>query len=105
MALTKADMAENLFLRMGLNKLEANDLVEAFFDEISQSLASGEAVKLSGFGNFQLLDKPARPGRNPKTGDRVIIDARRVATFRAGNKLRDRVDAAHRARAAEAADV
>ncbi len=105
MALTKADMAENLFTRMGLNKLEARDLIEAFFAEISQQLVSGNAVKLSGFGSFQLLDKQPRPGRNPKTGEQVTISARRVATFRAGNKLRERILDAHRARAATAADA
>ena len=103
MTLTKAEMAANLFIQMGLNKLEARDLIKAFFAEISQTLISGEDVKLSGFGNFQLLDKHSRPGRNPKTGEEVVISARRVATFRAGNKLRERIDTAHRARAAEAA--
>ncbi len=106
MALTKADMAENLFLQMGLNKLEARELVDAFFAEISQTLIAGEAVKLSGFGNFQLLDKHSRPGRNPKTGEQVTIGARRVATFRAGNKLRERIIATQRIRAAvEALDA
>ncbi len=106
MALTKADMAENLFIQMGLNKLEARDLVDAFFAEISQTLVAGEVVKLSGFGNFQLLDKHSRPGRNPKTGEKVTISARRVATFRAGNKLRERIDTTQRIRAAvEAVDA
>jgi integration host factor subunit alpha len=90
---------------MGLNKLEAQDLIEAFFAEISQQLVSGQAVKLSGFGSFQLLDKQPRPGRNPKTGEQVTISARRVATFRAGNKLRARIRDAHQARAATAADA
>lgn len=103
--LTKATMAENLFIRIGLNKLEAHDLVDAFFTEISQTLVAGEAVKLSGFGNFQLLDKHARPGRNPKTGEKVTIHARRVATFRAGNKLRERIDAEQCVTLAETADT
>ena len=102
MALTKAAMAENLFMCIGLNKLEARNLVDAFFTEISQALIAGDAVKLSGFGNFQILDKHERPGRNPKTGEKVMIGARRVATFRAGNKLRERVDEAHGMRAAAA---
>ena len=71
MALTKADMAESLFNELGLNKREARELVELFFEELRASLASGEQVKLSGFGNFDLRDKNQRPGRNPKTGKEI----------------------------------
>lgn len=85
--LTKAELAELLFEHVGLNKREAKDMVEAFFDEISDALVRGEAVKLSGFGNFQLRDKVSRPGRNPKTGAQVNIPARRVVTFHASQKL------------------
>ena len=93
MALTKADMAKSLFNAIGLNKKEARELVDLFFEELEACLADGEQVKLSGFGNFDLRDKVARPGRNPKTGQKVSIPARRVVTFRAGNKLRLRVEA------------
>lgn len=90
--LTKAELAECLFEQVGLNKREAKEMVETFFDEISQSLARGESVKLSGFGHFQLRDKPARPGRNPKTGEATIISARRVVTFHASQKLKSMVE-------------
>ena len=93
MALTKADMAERLFEDLGLNKREAKELVEAFFEEIRGSLESGRQVKLSGFGNFDLRDKNQRPGRNPKTGEEIPISARRVVTFRPGQKLKARVEA------------
>jgi len=86
-------MAESLFNEIGLNKKEARELVDSFFEELISSLAVGEQVKLSGFGNFDLRDKIARPGRNPKTGEKVPITARRVVTFRPGQKLRARVDA------------
>jgi integration host factor subunit alpha len=91
-SLTKADMAERLNEELGLNKREAKDIVESFFNEIRHSLANNEQVKLSGFGNFDLRDKNQRPGRNPKTGEEVPISARRVVTFRPGQKLKDRVD-------------
>ena len=93
MALTKADMAEALFNELGLNKREARELVDLFFEEMKQSLASGEQIKLSGFGNFDLRDKNQRPGRNPKTGEEIPITARRVVTFRPGQKLKARVEA------------
>ncbi|HVL57652.1 MAG TPA: integration host factor subunit alpha [Burkholderiaceae bacterium] len=86
--LTKAELAELLFERVGLNKREAKDMVETFFDEIRDALERGESVKLSGFGNFQLRDKPQRPGRNPKTGEEIPISARRVVTFHASQKLK-----------------
>jgi len=92
-SLTKADMAERLYDELGLNKREAKEMVESFFEEIRSSLASNEQVKLSGFGNFDLRDKRQRPGRNPKTGEEVPISARRVVTFRPGQKLKDRVEA------------
>lgn len=91
-ALTKADMVDRLFDELGLNKREAKELVEQFFEELSQALADGQFVKLSGFGNFELRDKRQRPGRNPKTGEEIPISARRVVTFRPGQKLKQRVD-------------
>jgi len=93
MALTKADMAEHLFEELGLNKREAKDMVEMFFEEIRTSLEDGQQVKLSGFGNFDLREKKQRPGRNPKTGEEIPISARRVVTFRPGQKLKARVEA------------
>ena len=89
--ITKADMVECLHNELGLNKSECKVLIEDFFGEIKEALISGEEVKLSGFGNFELLNKNERPGRNPKTGEEVIISARRVVTFRAGNKLRKKI--------------
>lgn len=93
MALTKADMAEYLFEELGLNKREAKDMVEMFFEKIRGALEKGEQVKLSGFGNFDLREKKQRPGRNPKTGEEIPITARRVVTFRPGQKLKSRVEA------------
>lgn len=93
MALTKADMAERLYEELGLNKREAKELVEAFFEEMRIALESGDQVKLSGFGNFESRDKKERPGRNPKTGEDIPITARRVVTFRPGQKLKARVEA------------
>ncbi len=92
MALTKADMAKSLFNAIGLNKREARELVDLFFEELEASLADGEQIRLGGFGNFYLRDKNARPGRNPKTGEKVPIAARRVVTFRPGQKLKARVE-------------
>jgi integration host factor subunit alpha len=93
MALTKADLAETLNKEVGLNKREAKEFVDAWFETIRDALESGENVKLSGFGNFQLRDKRQRPGRNPKTGEEIPISARRVVTFKPGQKLRGRVEA------------
>ncbi len=93
MSLTKVDMAESLFNKLGLNKKEARELVDLCFEELIASLAVGEQVKLSGFGNFDLRDKNERPGRNPKTGEKVLITARRVVIFRPGQKLKARVEA------------
>lgn len=92
MALTKADIIEHLHDEIGLNKREAKEVVELFFEQIRASLEKGEQVKLSGFGNFSLRDKAARPGRNPITGEAAPITARRVVTFHAGQKLRSRVE-------------
>ena len=91
--LTKAELADMLFEKVGLNKREAKDMVETFFEEIRTALESGSSVKLSGFGNFQLRDKPQRPGRNPKTGEEIPITARRVVTFHASQKLKSMVEA------------
>ena len=90
--LTKAELADVLFEKMGLNKREAKEMVEGFFDHISFALEQGENVKLSGFGNFQLRDKRQRPGRNPKTGEVIPIAARRVVVFHASQKLKEYVD-------------
>ena len=92
-ALTKADMVEHLFNELGLNKQEAKELIDILFEEIRLALESNQPVKLSGFGNFDLRDKRQRPGRNPKTCEEIPITARRVVTFKAGQKLRQRVDA------------
>jgi len=92
MTLTKAELADLLFDKVGLNKREAKDMVESFFEEIRVALEEGDAVKLSGFGNFQLRDKPQRPGRNPKTGEEIPISARRVVTFHPSQKLKDEVE-------------
>ncbi len=91
-ALTKADMAEQLNLELGLNKREAKEMVELFFEEIRQTLEQNRSVKLSGFGNFDLRDKRQRPGRNPKTGEEIPITPRRVVTFKPGQKLKARVE-------------
>src|SRR5664279_356500 len=93
MALTKTDFAEQLFDVVGLNKREAKAMVELFFEEIKSSLEQAKPVKISGFGKFELRDKTGRPGRNPKTGEEIPITARRVVTFRSGQKLKARVDA------------
>lgn len=91
-ALTKADMVDCLTIRLRITRQNARQIVDKFFEEISQNLASGNEVKLSGFGNFELKDKKPRPGRNPKTGDEVPIKARRVVTFRAGQKFRGSIE-------------
>ncbi|MCV6637761.1 MAG: integration host factor subunit alpha [Thiotrichaceae bacterium] len=92
MALTKAAMAEKLFAELGLNKREAKEMVDMFFEEVRCALEKGDQVKLSGFGNFDLRVKNERPGRNPKTGEEIPISARRVVTFKPGQKLRARVE-------------
>ncbi|MBF0265880.1 MAG: integration host factor subunit alpha [Gammaproteobacteria bacterium] len=93
MALTKAMMAERLCDELGLNKREAKEFVETFFEELKISLENGDSIKLSGFGNFDIRDKRERPGRNPKTGEEIPILARRVVTFKSGQKLKTRVEA------------
>lgn len=92
MALTKADIAEHLFDQLGMSKRDSKEMVEAFFEEIRIALEAGEQVKISGFGNFELRTKSERPGRNPKTGEDIPITARRVVTFRPGQKLKARVE-------------
>ena len=96
MALTKADMAERLFEELGLNKREAKEMVEMFFEEIRSSLENGRQVKLSGFGNFDLREKSQRPGRNPKTGEEVPILPRRVVVFRPSHVLKSEINEGHR---------
>jgi integration host factor subunit alpha len=86
--LTKAELADLLFERLGLNKRESKDMVEAFFELIHGSLVQGSDVKLSGFGNFQIRRKAPRPGRNPRTGEAIPIKARQVVTFHASHKLK-----------------
>lgn len=92
MALTKAELADHLFTELGLSKLIAKDIVDMTFEEIRKSLERGEDVKLSGLGNFELRDKFPRPGRNPKTGEEKMISARRVVMFKAGQKLKAKVE-------------
>lgn len=92
MTLTKSELTDSLVEGIGLNHREAKDMVEAFFSELAACLESGEEVKLSGFGNFQLRDKPQRPGRNPKTGKEIPVSARRVVTFHASQKLKAEVE-------------
>lgn len=91
MTVTKAELVERLFTELRLNRREARELVEQFFEEIKRSLEEGQEVRISGFGNFGIRDKRERPGRNPKTGKEIPITARRVVTFRAGQKLKQRV--------------
>jgi len=90
-ALTKAQLADALFDQIGLNKREAKDFVDAFFEMVVAELAQGKSVKISGFGNFEVHTKTARPGRNPQTGEPVVIAARRVVTFRASGSLRQQI--------------
>jgi integration host factor subunit alpha len=102
--LTKAELADLLFEVVGLNKREAKEVVDIFFEEIRETLVAGTSVKLSGFGNFQLRDKPQRPGRNPKTGEAIPIAARRVVTFHASQKLKSFVQDPSKKPLAEYAD-
>ena len=90
--LTKSDMIEHLMRQLNLTRQQGRCLVERFFDELSNNLIDGKEVKLSGFGNFELKDKNSRPGRNPKTGEPVAVSARRVVTFKTGQKFRQKVD-------------
>ncbi|ABQ13139.1 integration host factor subunit alpha [Dichelobacter nodosus] len=91
MTLTKADIVEAIIAQIGIPRPEAREIVDDLFEEIRSCLATGEPVKLSGFGNFELRDKNQRPGRNPKTGEEIPITARRVVSFKAGQKLKARV--------------
>ena len=90
-ALTKAHLADLLFEKIGLNKRESKDMIDAFFDQIAGQLVEGCDVKISGFGNFQIRTKASRPGRNPRTGEAIPIDARRVVTFHASHKLKSQI--------------
>ncbi len=92
MALTKADLTEELFEQLGFNKRESKEFVDSFFEEVRTTLEEGDYVKLSGFGNFELRDKSERPGRNPKTGEDIPISARRVVSFKPGQKMRAHVE-------------
>ena len=89
--LTKAELADLMFEKVGLNKREAKDMVESFFEEVRTALENGQGVKLSGFGNFQIRTKAPRPGRNPRTGEAIPIQARRVVTFHASHKLKEQI--------------
>ena len=89
--LTKADLADVLFEKVGINKREAKEIVDLFYNELREALISGDEIKLTGFGNFQIRDKSERPGRNPKTGQEIPISARRVVTFHASQKLKERM--------------
>ncbi len=91
MALTRAEIANRLITKVDFPKQRAVEFVDDFFESIATALELGDEVKLTGFGNFELKVKPARPGRNPKTGEDVIIASRRVTTFKAGQKLRERI--------------
>ena len=92
MTITKDSLVDMVHNEIGLNKREARDLIESFFEEIKKSLEEGNDIKLSGFGNFNLRDKAPRPGRNPKTGDEVTISSRRVVTFKSGLKLKSKLE-------------
>ena len=91
-ALSKAIMADALCSTVGLTKPDAKEIVDQFFEEIRFALENGHHVKLSGFGNFTLRDKPQRPGRNPKTGEEIPVVARRVVTFKPGLKLKTKIE-------------
>ncbi|MCF6288660.1 MAG: integration host factor subunit alpha [Proteobacteria bacterium] len=92
MSVTKIDLAEALYMDVGLNKCEANEFVDMFFDSIKEVLVAGKDVKLSGFGNFELRDKKSRPGRNPKTLEEVTIPPRRIVAFKPGQKIKDTIE-------------
>ena len=92
MTVTKDSLVEMVHNEIGLNKREAKELIESFFEQIKQCLEDGHDIKLSGFGNFTLRDKSPRPGRNPKTGEEVTISSRRVVTFKSGLKLKSKLE-------------
>ena len=85
--ITKADLAEYLFQKIGLNKREAKEVVDSFFDELREALLSGEDIKLSGFGNFSIKRKSERPGRNPKTGEKVNTPEKKTIHFKMSKDL------------------
>ena len=93
MTITKDSLVEMVHNEVGLNKREAKELIESFFEHIKRSLEDGNDIKLSGFGNFILRNKSPRPGRNPKTGEEVVISERRVVTFKSGLKLKSKLEA------------
>ena len=93
MAMTKADIVEALYEKVGFSKKEAADLVELVFDTIKSTLSPGHKIKISGFGNFVVREKRSRIGRNPQTGESIEITARRVLTFRPSQVLRSEVNA------------
>lgn len=92
MTLTKAEIAENLQQKFGLTNSVSKEIVDQVFEAMRLNLEAGRSIKLSGLGNFELRDKKARPGRNPKTGEPKIIAARRVVTFKAGQKLKAKIE-------------
>ena len=92
MTITKDSLVEMVHNEIGLNKREAKELIESFFEQLKKALEEGNDIKLSGFGNFNLRDKAPRPGRNPKTGEEVTISSRRVVTFKSGLKLKSKLE-------------
>ncbi len=99
--LTRADLAEAVYQEVGLSRSESAQLVESVLNEVADTLVKGETVKLSSFGSFQVRQKSGRVGRNPKTGEEVPIDPRRVLVFRASHVLKDRINSGMSADAAE----
>jgi integration host factor subunit alpha len=87
--MTKADLVDKIFEKIGLSKKEAQEIIEILFDTMKQTFVEGESVKISGFGTFNVRNKVARRGRNPKTGEELEISPRKVITFRASNQLKD----------------
>lgn len=90
--LTKADIVEKVYSKIGFSKKEASELVELVFGTLKDSLNEGQKVKISGFGNFEVREKESRVGRNPQTGDQIIIDARRVLSFKPSQVLKDMIN-------------
>ena len=94
--LTRMDLSEAVFREVGLSRNESADLVETVLNHMSDALVAGEQVKISSFGTFSIRDKSARVGRNPKTGEEVPINPRRVLTFRPSHLMKDRVAAGNK---------
>jgi integration host factor subunit alpha len=90
--MTKADLVDRIFEKIGLSKKEAQEIIEILFDTMRQTFVEGESVKISGFGTFNVRQKMARRGRNPKTGDDLRISPRRVITFRASNQVKSAIE-------------